>query len=563
MRAFCAGLGATLKKLITAVAGAIVLTAVPGAVQANDFVNCDGFSAPDKKIDGMTRETLLLGLATGKVDKRAKDTVLSLNGMKACERALADPALQPSFWMRRANLEQARALHALAVNREDAATEALAASDAAGANDPYFRGSLGLGNHAIRALMAIRKGQNDAALAEIAELERVRPWSASTLKVAERLRYMIDPVVGIARMRQNLPAIPETALFLYWNNFLSGDYEAALRDAPMVSWEPPERRGQWTYAGEERAELEKFGLRADFFGSRAFALTLAGRTAEAQALLAEITAELDEAMAVPPDRAPGKPAKKADMQEWRTRLPAVQAARTQLQLWKDVPAFIEGVPAMAPDKVMDAFNTSPFRKLPIFPAVMDRINLVSPEDVKGRDQIYSEFRKEVQSVQLRVLTMSVQDLAGDLPRHLTEKMMPVMKKAGDGYFLSDTGLSKARMGKGDVWTIRFEHRYAPMHLVEEMAMYGAALTAIDQGKDSMAVLARRSATLSTTNVSYYGRVGSTRASGYEAQLRVHFFDSGNPPAELVGMEPLTVRAADVVAVMSERYRQSDGITIAW
>jgi hypothetical protein len=215
-----------------------------------------------------------------------------------------------------------------------------------------------------------------------------------------------------------------------------------------------------------------------------------------------------------------------------------------------------------PEEAFASYQSARIAVLPIFPTVLGRLNLATPEEAAAREQALDEYRKGVERERRNLSALSGRELLNALPRHLTEKMMPVMKRAGDGFFLSDTGLSKAREGKSDVWTIRFVHKYAPIHVVEEMAMFGAALTALDQGRDSVLVLSRRSAELTTNVLSYYGS-GSSYASGYEAQLRVQFVDSGRLPPELAGMEWRAIPAKDIVDDLSARYRQGGGITIAW
>lgn len=537
---------------------------LPHAASANDFSTCDGFAAPTRKTDGMTEGTWMFGLAKATVDLRATSVVMGERGIEACDRALADPLLLPEQWLRRANLLQAKALHALAASKPDIAIEAAGLSDQTGKADPYFVASLGLGNHAIRALALNDLGRKDEALAEIESVGRAQPWSASMRRLATQLQFKVDPDKAQATFRENVPFAPENARMLYWESFLTGDYATALTYASAISWELPKKRGGWTMSGEQQRTLSMIEERAEFEGSLAFALTMQGRADEAQLVRQGADEDLADAMAEPPERAPGKPAKKQDIAEWKARLPYARKGKTKLDLWTQAAEFIGTVPTLEREAAFRTFATGEMRNLPIFPAVLGKLTLSTPEETATRDLALEQYLKGIAKERVEATDFTIRELAGMLPKRLTAKMIPVMKPAGDGYFLSDTGLSKAREGKTDVWTIRFVHKTAPIHIVEELAMYGAALTALDQGKDSVVILSRRSAELTTNVIGYYGGgISNSFSSGYEAQLRVQMVNAGQLPPELAGQDYRALPAQAIVDDMSKRYREGGGITIAW
>lgn len=537
---------------------------LPQSVWANDFATCDGFAAPTKKTDGMTEGTWMFGLAKATVDLRATSIVMGERGIEACDRALADPLLLPEQWLRRANLFQAKSLHALAAGKPEIAIEAAGKSDETGKADPHFLASLGLGNHALRALALNDLGRKDEALAEIEAVGRAQPWSASMRRLANQLQFKVDADKARATFRADVPYAPENARMLYWEAFLVGDYATALTYAPAISWELPKKRGGWTISGEQEHTLSMIEDRADFEGSLAFALTMVGRTDEARLVSQGADEDLADAMVEPPERAPGKPAKKQDIADWKSRLPYARKGKGKLDLWIKAAEFVGTIPVLDHEQAFRTFGGGPMRDLPIFPAVLGRLNLTTPDEIAGREQALEQYRNGLAKERIEAFDFTMRELAGMLPKRLTAKMIPVMKPAGDGYFLSDTGLSKAREGKSDVWTIRFVHKTAPIHIVEELAMYGAALTALDQGKDSVVVLSRRSAELTTNIMGYYGGgVTSSYSSGYEAQLRVHMVNAGQLPAELDGQDYRVLPAQVIVDDMSKRYRAGGGITIAW
>jgi tetratricopeptide (TPR) repeat protein len=551
------------KMRMAAGAAAMALAIASQSARADDFTACDGFAAPTKKTDGMTEGTWMFGLATATVDLRPADMRLSEKGIEACDRALADPLLQPDQWLRRANLQQAKALHAIQIGKPELALEAVGRSDETGKADPFFAVSLGLGNQAIRALALGGLGRKEEALAALEKVSAARPWSASIQRLTTLLQYRIDEPTAEASMRANIVLAPENARLLYWDALLRTDYAAAIGYAPAITWDLPKKRGGWVMDGEVRQRLENVKERAEVTGALAFALTLEGRTQEAALVVQEASDDLAEAMALPPQRPGGKPPKKKDMQDWEARQPYAEAGKRELELWQQAATFVESVPGRPPEAAFEDFTKSPFSQLPIFAAVLKRLNLTTPEQSASRDAAVEQFLKELAAEKRQAMTVNNRKLAELLPRRLTAKMMPVMKAAGDGYFLSDTGLSRAQEDKSDIWTVRFVHKTAPIHVVEELAVYGAALTAQREGPDSLVILSRRSAELTTNIIGMYGSNGGSFASGYEAQLRVRLVNAATLPPELAGMEYRVLSAKTIIDDMAGRVKAGSGITIAW
>jgi tetratricopeptide (TPR) repeat protein len=545
-----------------ACAAVAALMAAPQAARADDFESCDGFAAPTKKTDGMTEGTWMFGLATATVDLRAADIRLGDRGITACDKALADPLLLADHWLRRAHLQQAKALHAIQAGKPELALEAADQSDETGKSDPFFAVSLGLGNQALRALALGRLDRKQDALDALEKVSAARPWSASIQRLTNMLQFRIDAPTADASFRNSVPLAPENARLLYWDAFLRADYSEAIAYAPIITWDLPKKRGGWTMEGEAERQLENIEDRAQVTGALAFAMRMEGRTEEAALVVQEAADDLAEAMALPPQRAGGKPPKKRDVEAWEKRQPYAEAGKRKLDLWQQAAEFVAGIPARHPDEAFANFASGPFSDLPIFPAVMGRLNLTTPEQIGAREEAIKQYQEQLAKEKREAMALTTRQIADLLPRRLTAKMMPVMKPAGDGYFLSDTGLSRAQEGTSDIWTIRFVHKTAPIHVVEELAMYGAAMTAQREGKDSLVVLSRRSAELSTTIVGYYSS-GSTFASGYEAQLRVRLVNANALPSELAGMEYRVIPASAIIDDMSKRVRGGSGITIAW
>lgn len=550
-----------------------VALAAPANSDAGDrsyFAACDGYGAPTRKVDGMTKSTWLWGLASSTSDIRRSTSInLGRSGADACEQALADPLLLPDFWLRRANLLQARALHAFVAGDTDVALRLLDESDAIGAaqKSGTFEQSLGLGNVAIRAFILGEKGDADAARATAARMIALRPWSPSNLRLASTLADRLEPIdVAQKNARARLTFLPGNAAPLAIAYFERGQYQEALDVAGLIDFALPKMRGGWYIEGAEDRDVKIIETRAIIGGMRAYAANAVGNPALASQLLAAARAELDAADTPPQPQADGAPPKKSAVREYNRRLPFINAGRRDIAKWEAAIAFAAKVPTMPIDSVFGEFMKGGFNELGIQPDILRRMVATDSGAAAERDRMLGEILARMTQVQRKRESLSATDLAALLPRPETPKMVPVMKPAGDGYFLSDTGLSRARSKDADEWTIRFTHPVASIETVEEMAMMGAAQTAIEQKKEGFVILTSRSfARAMHVSNTFYGVVMSQydTNAGYEAQLRVQFVDSAAMPPELAGMEWRVIKARDVIASLSSKYRRSDGVTIAW
>lgn len=550
-----------------------VALATPANSDASDrryFAACDGYGAPTRKVDGMTKSTWLWGLASSTSDIRRSTSInLGRAGADACEQALADPMLLPDYWLRRANLLQARALHAFVAGDTDVALRLLDESDALGTaqKSGTFEQSLGLGNLAIRAFIHGEKGDADAARATAARMIALRPWSLSNLRLTSALTDRLDPIdVAQKNARARLKFLPGNAAPLAIAYFERGQYQEALDVAGLIDFALPKMRGGWYIEGAADRDVKIIETRAIIGGMRAYAANAVGNPALASQLLAAARAELDAADTPPQPQADGVPPRKSAVREYNRRLPFINAGRREIAKWEGAIAFAAKVPTMPMESVFSEFMKGGFNELGIQPDILRRMVATDSSAAAERDRTLGEVLARLTQVQRKRESLSATDLAALLPRPETPKMVPVMKPAGDGYFLSDTGLSRARSKDADEWTIRFTHPVASIETVEEMAMMGAAQTAIEQKKDGFVILTSRSfaRTMHVSNT-FYGVVMSQydTNAGYEAQLRVQFVDSTAMPPELADMGWRVIKAGDVIASLSSKYRRSGGVTIAW
>ncbi len=556
--------------LLLASAAAMPAPAMGEFIDRSYFRTCDGYTEPTGKVDGMTKATRFWGLAAATSDiRRSKAVKIGPNGAKACERALADPILLPDYWLRRVNLLQANALHTFAAGDAAAALRNLDEADRIGAVQKIgtFDQSLGVGNLAIRAFISGEQGDANAARTAAARMVALRPWSTTTIRLAAALVDRLEtPDIAEQNARARLKFLPGSAMALAITLFERGRYQEALDVAAIVDFALPKMRGNWYVEGAEDRDVEIIRRRAAIEGMRAYAASATGNPALAAKLLASARAELDAADTPPQPQADGSPPKKSAVRDYNRRLPFIASGRAEIAKWDAAIVFAARVPTMPADAVFGEFTKGGFNDLGIAPDILRRIAVADAVAAAQRDRTLNEVVAQVIKRQRAREALSASDLAALLPRAETPKMVPVMKPAGDGYFLSDTGLSRARSKDGDdVWTIRFTHPVASIETVEEMAMMGAAQTAIDQKKEGFVLLASRSfaRTIHVSN-SYYATVLSEydENAGYEAQLRVQFVDGAALPPELADMGWRVIKAADVISSLSSKYRQSGGVTVA-
>lgn len=531
-----------------------------------DFPHCDGYAAPQGKSDGIARETYMFGALSRSADiRRAEMWSFGETGLAACDRALADPRLTAGFWLRRANMLQAQALHAVAAGQPERAMTLTQDSDALGAahDDRYFVQSIGVGNQAVRSYALIALKREDEARAAIDRLRASRPWSQSVQHLAMRLALRLDDSFAAQskEIRRVLPLSPEKAISLFWMHFLNGDYRDAQQIAPIVSFDLPRQRGGWTLRGADQDALDTIKARASFQGAWAYAEAVAGHADRAEALLDEADAEVEEIMVPPPPRENGRPPKKQDIEDHARRTPYAREARDELALWRAAVQFRPMVAVSPIEETQREFARRRLETLPIIPDILISLPQQNPADKLETQQLLAKLRGELNIARAQSLDLPVKDMMDLLPRPETPRVIPVLKPAGDGYFLSDSGLTRRREDDSEVWTIRYTHLLAPMAAIEELAMLGAAQTARREGYDSLLLLNRMSITRTTTVTGMYvGRYEQN--SGYEAQMRVRFVHAAALPDDLRDMAWRLVPVQNVIDELSNRYRQG-GPTIAW
>lgn len=174
-----------------AIAAVVALIGSAACAAPTPFPSCDGYAAPNKYGDNMTRQGGWLGHQAG-ADSTIREQEVGAAGVEACTAALEDPSLLATQWMRRANLLRARAIHRLADGDADGAiadldqADALIPADA----DVYFRRSLGVDLTIVRAYALALNGERARAYDLALHAWRLRPYAPGVaMGVAAAMQY--------------------------------------------------------------------------------------------------------------------------------------------------------------------------------------------------------------------------------------------------------------------------------------------------------------------------------------------------------------------------------------
>jgi hypothetical protein len=212
-----------------------------GFLSRGEWPRCDGFSAPGKRHDGMTKYADLFVNATpSRVTPR-----FGRGGIAVCDAALADPRMLPEWSLRRANILQARALHKAAVRDFSGALADLASSDEAAGTDRYTLRSMGATNNLIRGWLRTEAGEKDQAAAALRQAAAARPWEAGLHGMAQQLHLAASSDWETYRRdtRQLATLDPNRLVGLYVLALTQGDFAEAAAIYPQINFTIPRDRG--------------------------------------------------------------------------------------------------------------------------------------------------------------------------------------------------------------------------------------------------------------------------------------------------------------------------------
>jgi hypothetical protein len=525
-----------------------------------DFADCDGYLIPDlKSFDGMISDMGFLGGKTS-IDLRKSDNNLGVQGIASCDQALADPRLLPDYWMRRAHLLQARALHQIAAGENVSALLSLDQSDAVGANrdNIHFNNSIRLGNRAVRVFALSELGRSDDAKKEALLLSTARPYSAqiSELALSAMAKAEVSLVAYGQLQKEVTPFSPLNLESGFWNSVLMGRFADAAALGPQISFDLPKPSRGWTIDADVDWEYKKIVKRAKLAGAIAYAQQVLGQDAKADATIAAAKVDLENAASPPPEPAQGKKLSQRVQEDYSKRKSEAEQGKDDLIPWEKAVVLRRKAASINIDEaIAEVGDKSLIWDLPIRGDLFGSFKIRDAQEKAAQVEAIKNWNSEIDKARVKKLSLSIYDFSKALPRPEFEKMRPKFKKFSELGLLwngDDAGLSRNEDKDTGVWTIRFTHNVAPGPMVEELALLGAAISARDAGKDSLLLLSRRTMQRTTTIVGYYGS-NSEQNSGYEAQLLVAYVNATSLPLQYKDASWRLIPVASVISALKDQY----------
>lgn len=554
-----------------AAALAVALMA-PGAALAADakkpsrsvFSDCDGYGAPTGSGDGMTEMAFTWGifrpeLASGGNTLQTKVTV-GAAGLTACDAALTHPDLLPKYWLRRASLLRARAVHELAVNKPDAALADLDEVDAIGKaqGDAFYRRSVIVGANYVRAYALREKGDAAAGEALVLKTLAERPYNKESTLAA---RLALGSGENRASTREAGEAVARMSPRIIDPVYLEAFDEGRFQDVIDLfdQLQPPKKPPQnlqydfefqkLAYENEARAEYFK----AVRTGNYAYALAATGHADEGRAAIQKARDRLAEASKPPEPKLGrnGKPKKPNWLDEYHVKLMASVAkdANEALDGWSraiDLRVQAESDPTAA----FDAFSVGKPIKGRAGADILETIRLKSPPASRDATPSFIEAwnkdlekddEKPAEWLTTLMQTLPKPEVADQAPPY-REAKRPFLSMKGSYNDLAAEGYREDTDEKG-VTTIRVRTLEGSQAVIEEMAVLRAAELALAAGKKGFIVVDRRDTRHSIAST-YYGMVMNTTPDGSSTELDVIFVD---PEALPAGYEHAGWRVVDAAA----------------
>ena len=534
---------------------ALALFVVPVAATAGeaDFAACDGYPAPRKKSDGIVTDALLWGLVSSTSDFRRSNPTQGLGreAMASCDRALADPLLQPAFAIRRASLLQAKAFHAIHAGEAGEALGILDQSDAAGPRTREFSESLGIGNEALRGLAHIRLGQLAQARTALDRAAVIRPWSASMVRLLRIVRLGGHPAEQSIRavVEPGIDLDPSLLEALFWEAFTERDFANAVRFGRQITFELPRGRGNWTLEGEEERRYALIEERAKLDGAIAYALQASGDAAAADAGIAAADAALAEAMEAPTPPRSGKLSKRVRA-DYSARVAAGRKGQVEVRKWAAAIALRRRAPQIAFGAMPGQLQIADATPL----ALIDLAHVArvaSPAEEAERQQVFKTVAARAATERKAALQLDMYELLNLLPRPETVATRPKYQTEGGNFLRSDlNGYAVRTMPGSAMTTVRFGSAIGSLAMVDEAALLAAAKHVRAQGGETFVIDALQSIQR-TTRVThlYYGGGGSS-PSGYEVRMGIRILDA----AAVAGVSPQRVlKASTLIAALEPRF----------
>jgi hypothetical protein len=540
----------------------VVATAGPPPVldPLQIFQRCDGYGAPNKAGDGMTKQALsgwIFVPGVGYGDTTRKDTRLGRSTVPYCDAALADPRLTSNYWMRKVSLLRARAMHRLAAGDDQGAIVDLDLAEAAAADptDPYYRRSLKFGIDLIRAY-ALR-GESGRTEALGAAAAAARPFSRSALaSVWTTIGPDADQTLLDGLLRDLARLSPALTGTVFDEAFEHGRFEEAIALYPSLI-APVDLGDEPLYAFQRIFLAQKNRKTAALFhaqaaGEYAYALAATGKSAEARAVLAKAQADLDREGQVPPPPPPPPPGKKAKPD--LTYSATLEAAG---DIRREGPGVLAPWVTLTNQRIRVAEGQTggvdrelAGKKLEPTYASIDLIQALAAAKSGGGglagavDPEVVGLKKKLAALRREPRQKELSELFESLPETESLDRAPVFGARNVGIFRPFQIETDPATG---VTTVKCWDFNAPGGMVEEMVLLKVADMALAAGKPGFLIVGRGDWRHTMVMVSY-GVKGPPQPQGYETRLQVLFVD---PAALPPGYEASAWRVMDAAKVKAD------------
>lgn len=478
--------------------------------------------------------------------------------LEACDRVLglqADPA-DPGY--ARAQLLQHRALALLAQGDLRNAQGALDESDALGAArpDPLFDGSVAVGNLVLRAYALHRTGKRDEAFRLLEQVRQRRPWSPSTLALADGIESGLSGDFKRAsdRMAARQRIDPDVARALIYLYLMQGDLAKSAALADRVSLVDPRLSGGWSMT-DGTSDKERLQDRLRMEAGKAYAIAGQGDAARSAALFQAARQSITDYVGKDPSITadPRIKPRRSDVERHAARKLDAVALTGMLDEWEMLVAQRPLVKDMTVKTLMERLAGYK-HKGDVVPAVIEQIRLFGTLHGDKEGKAAGLFADDLMRRMLgEAFDVEPGKLGPRLPRLEALEQVPKFASTASKWLFTDgSGYSQSKEGDGEVRTVRYESLIASRAMVEELCLLAIANYARTEGKDGFVILSNRTLARQTT-VSGMWVGTSVSDSGFEAQARVRLVNSAALPADLAGQQDRVILASEIEQQLKPRY----------
>lgn len=549
--------------------GALLACAAwPASARTVIFDQCDGYGTPSGDGDGMTKAATqlfgIIGTLGSAGNTRRTTPELGAQGITSCDAALADTRLADRYWLRKASLLRARAVHDLAIGKPD---DAIADLDRAAAairtpDDPFVRRSMTLGIDFVRAMALLAKGDRDRGLALIEAVHAQRPFDRRLSLAALAATGDDTSKLGETIAHDTAGLDPRFVSTIYELAFDRGDFAAVVALYPQLK--APTKTGdigipKWeTKVQDAKRDSQMIAFAAKSAGMYAYALAALGRMDEARAALndAKTRANLAIPAEIPPLAEGQNEGSKAKLERSMNAL-LVRTGRNSLaavDTWAKIIDLRAALASSDPQKAADELLSA---KVPTRGVAFDLVHQLSQK--LPNDEKMKKLATDIDAAQNAPpkIDASLTKLVFEALPHseLAQRVATYRKANSDfiGYLWGGVSGFKTVEGDGpNLVTVKFTGEKSSASVVEEMTLLRAADLARERGKTGFVILERRDyeRTVSTT---YYGSTLRSDPQGYSTELDIELVDMAALPTQYRAVSWRVIPADKVLAELGPVY----------